>query len=299
MKMAPVALPAKRPVRQAGDMTMPTVRRILLDDLSDLPTAWYGDDVHVTTFWNALSAAFPEGENFFVRAVRAHRSLIDDDVLRERLDAFVGQEAAHGVGHRAFNRAVARSFPSMPRVDRDVRFILKKLAPVLFNDQQQLAVTCALEHFTSILASQLLEDARHRGACLHDGTTRLWMWHAFEELEHEDVAFDVYMAAGGNAFERRWIMLVTTVLFGLFVAYFYAVLARDRGEHLRVSGWARVFGFLWFRPGLTRRLLPDYLRYFRRDFHPRDKGKAALLAVWRERLFGDDGEVRVDVRSAA
>ena len=276
-----------------GSMPAPVVRRPEHAEFADLPLRWYGDDLDLTLLWNTLSAVFPEGENFFVRAVRDHLEACgDDEELRARVRGFIGQEAAHGVGHRAFNRALARDFPGLERVEREVRFVLKTLAPRLFTPRQRLAITAALEHFTSLLAAQLLEDPKHRGACDHPDTVRLWLWHAFEEVEHEDVAFDVYRAAGGTEFERRWVMAVTTALFVLFIGYFYGVLAADQRRRFAPRGWARLGWFLVGSPGLTRRLLPGYLAYYRRGFHPRDKAKLGLLAEWRERLFDAEGGLR-------
>ena len=45
--------------------------------------------------------------------------------------------------------------------------------------------------------------------------SRLWMWHALEEIEHKGVAFDVYEAVGGGYLRRALAMLWVTVLFAL------------------------------------------------------------------------------------
>jgi uncharacterized protein len=276
----------------------PTVRRLEQGDLRDVPLGWYDDDVDLSMFWDALSAAFPEGEKFFVRSVREHRDRIHDVELLARIDAFIGQEAAHGTAHRAMNRAVERRLPSARRIDRQLRWVLEVAAPRVFDARKRLAVTCALEHFTALLAAQLLEDERHRAA-IDSRLTALWLWHAYEEVEHEDVAFDVYVAAGGTAFERRAMMALTTALFLLFMIYFYALLAVDAGRAHRPSTWVRVARFLWVRPGLTRRLIPDYLAYYRRDFHPAQKESGPILERWRERLFGAGGSVSIRSRTAA
>lgn len=274
-----------------------TVRRLRPGDLSEVPLDWYDGDPDLSIFWDALSAVFPEGENFFVRAVKEHRDAIDDPELRARVDGFIGQEAAHGAAHRALNRALEARLPSAERVDRELRWVLKTLAPKLFGPRQRLAITCALEHFTALLAAQLLEDERHRAA-IDDRLTALWLWHAYEEVEHEDVAFDVYRAVGGNELERRAIMALTTALFVVFMAYFFARLAADERRAHRPRTWLRLGYFLCVRPGLTRRLIPDYLAYYRRGFHPADKNTAPLLARWRERLFGEGGTVPIARRAA-
>lgn len=271
---------------------IPQVRRLrTASDLESLPLGWYGGDVDLSIFWDALSAVFPEGEKFFVRAVREHRDqLAHDPELLERVDAFIGQEAAHGAAHRALNRSVEARLPSAQRVDDELRWVLSRLAPKLFGPRQRLAITCALEHFTALLAAQLLEDERHRAA-IDERLRPLWLWHAFEEVEHESVAFDVYRAVGGNELERMALMAVTTVLFVLFMAYFYARMASDERRAWRPRTWLRVGWFLVGEPGLTRRLVPDYLAYYRLGFHPGDKETGPLLAEWKERLFGHEGSV--------
>ena len=268
----------------------PTVRRLDPGDLREVPLDWYDGDTDLSIFWDTLSAVFPEGENFFVRAVREHRDAIDDAELRARVDAFIGQEAAHGAAHRALNRALEGRLPSAERVDRELRWVLKVLAPKLFGARQRLAITCALEHFTALLAAQLLEDERHRAA-IDARLTPLWLWHAYEEVEHEDVAFDVYLVAGGNELERRAIMALTTALFVAFMGYFYAVMATDDKRAHRPGTWLRLGYFLCVKPGLTRRLIPSYLAYFRKGFHPSQKDSGPLLERWRERLFGAEGTV--------
>lgn len=272
---------------------VPVIRPLSKLRLEDLPLDWYDGDVDVSLFWDALSAVFPEGERFFVRAVKAHRAAAEGDPeLQRRIDAFVGQEAAHGFAHLALNRALTRRLPSAEAIERQLKWILRDGADALLTPRQQLGVTCALEHFTALLAAQLLEDERHRDA-IDPAVLPLWLWHAFEEVEHADVAFDVYQAAGGTLAERRATMALTTALFLLFMLGFYGMLAADLGRARRPSSWLRVARFLWIRPGLTRRLMPDYLAYYRADFHPRERETDTLLERWHSRLFGDAGLVRL------
>src|SRR5947199_7712853 len=50
-----------------------------------------------------LSAMFPEGEDFFVRAVRDHADQVTDAELKKQVAGFIGQEVTHGREHRALN----------------------------------------------------------------------------------------------------------------------------------------------------------------------------------------------------
>jgi hypothetical protein len=54
-----------------------------------------------------LSAVYPDGEGFFVRAVRRFRRDITDPVLKQEVGGFIGQEAIHGREHRAFHRRLS------------------------------------------------------------------------------------------------------------------------------------------------------------------------------------------------
>ena len=102
---------------------------------------------------NALSLLFPEGETLLRRIGEAAAG--QDHRSRARcaeIIGFIGQEAMHGKEHRAFNELlVAHGYAEAPRVDAGLRNFLKRVRKVL-SPMSQLAVTCALEHFTAMLA---------------------------------------------------------------------------------------------------------------------------------------------------
>jgi predicted metal-dependent hydrolase len=266
-------------------------------DPASVPREWYRGDAHLTAFWNALSLLFPEGERFFVESVRRFRDRIDDPEQRADIEAFIGQEAMHGRGHRAFNDMLRERSPRVvERTDRELRHLLN-LARRTLTARGQLAVTCALEHYTAILAEQLLQRDDHRGSG-HPSVRPLWVWHALEESEHKAVAFDVYRSVGGGYLRRVAVMLLTTFFFVAETARVHARFLRAEGRLGDVRGWLRALDYFWRRPGLFRRLVPAYLDYFRPGFHPHDRDTTWLLDEWRERLFGEHGELRDRLRAA-
>jgi predicted metal-dependent hydrolase len=267
-------------------------RRVDFDfDPAVVPRDWYRNDPHLTTFWNALSLLFPEGERFFVESVRRFRDRIEDPEQRAAIDAFIAQEAMHGRGHRAFNDMVrARDLAVSGPAERQLRRLLA-FARRTLTTRGQLAVTCGLEHFTAILAEQLLRHEDHRDAG-HQSVRPLWVWHALEESEHKAVAYDVYRAVGGGYARRVAVMLITTAVFFAEVFNVHVRFLHAEGQLTNVRGWLRSLDYFWIRPGLFRKLVPAYLDYFRPGFHPDDRDTAALLDTWRERLFGDAGELR-------
>ncbi len=274
-------------------------RDVELDlDPATVPRDWCHDHAYQTTFLNALSLLFPEGERFFVDSVKQMKSRVDDPVLQREIVGFIGQEAMHGKEHRAFNELlVAHGFASAPVVDRRLRRFLELVRRIM-PPMSQLAVTCALEHFTAMLAEALLRDERMREE-LHPSVRPLWLWHALEESEHKAVAFDVYRAAGGGYVRRVSIMLLTTAVFFAAQALAHARLMADRKILLKPWTWLRGIGRMWIWPGYFIRLVPAYLAYFRPSFHPDDRDTRVLLATWKDLLFGDVGALRDRVRLIA
>jgi predicted metal-dependent hydrolase len=180
-------------------MSSLTVRKLNVDLSRGFPRHWMGGDIYRTAFMNALSMSFPLGEQMFIDSVRAAPpEAVLDPVLRAEVKDFVGQEASHRYVHQQYNDELARQgFPYTmeEKLKRRVERIRK--LPV----RDRLAITCALEHYTAMLADYVLRHpAWLEGA--ESQLRTLWNWHAAEELEHKAVAFDVYRAAGGG-YRRR------------------------------------------------------------------------------------------------
>ena len=270
---------------------MTIVRRDIDFDLVDVPRDWVANDPYRTTFVAALSLLFPEGEKFFVESVKQHKHYVDSPALERDVAGFIGQEAMHGREHRALNDLfVAHGLTAAPRIDARLRWFLKRVRRVL-SPKSQLAVTCALEHFTAMLAEQLLGNERMRDE-FDPAVRKLWLWHALEESEHKAVAYDVYVAAGGGYVRRASLMLLTTAIFFAAQALAHARLMQQRKILWKPWTWLRGAMHFWIYPGYFIRLVPAYLGYFRPGFHPNDRDTRALLAHWQDELFGA-GELAV------
>jgi uncharacterized protein len=268
-------------------------------DPAAAPLDWCNGDAFETTFLNAFSLLFPEGEKFFVESVKQQRDRVTDPELQREIAGFIGQEAMHGKEHRAFNALIAEhGFKEAPRVEAKLRGFLKLVRKTL-SPMSQLAATTALEHFTAILAERLLSDDARMRDRIHPTVKPLWLWHALEESEHKAVAFDVYKATGGGYARRIAIMMLTTIVFFAAQGIIHARLMATRGILWKPWRWLRGAAAMWIYPGPFTRLLPAYLSYYRPGFHPNDRDTRALLAAWHVELFGTSGMLRDRVHAVA
>jgi len=263
------------------------VRRIPL--AFDANRVWFAGDPQVTHVLNALSVAFPEGEKFFMDSVAHYRKKLTDPALRQEVARFLGQEAAHTREHVAFNAWLEAQGLRVEHLERNVVKRLlgraRRLPP-----KAQLAVTCALEHFTSLIAEQLLEHPE-LSERMDPSIRKLWMWHAVEESEHKAVAFDVYRAVGGGYATRVVVMVAATILFMGAVSYMKSDLVDQDPSAGGLRNWLRGVDEMWGRKGWFRRLVPGYLSYFKPSFHPWERDTTDLLRSARS-LMGFDPEGR-------
>lgn len=245
----------------------------------EVPRHWHGGRRSVTLFFNNLSIFFPAGERFFIASVKRYRDRIKDERLRAEVSAFCAQEGIHGREHIRYNEMQRDQGYPAEELEARVKRILA-VVTARAPKRHQLAVTCALEHFTALLAHFLLKDPRLlEGA--HPAMASLWRWHAAEENEHKAVAFDVYRLAGGNYIERAAVMAVATLIFWAKIAEQQARLMKADGILWSASEWWALFRFLFIEPGGMFSLLRAYLEYYRPGFHPWDLDNRDLLERWK------------------
>ena len=262
----------------SSEMTIPGRKMTFAFRLDYIPRYWNDNDAFKSTFMNALSCLFPEGERMFMEAVRAHQHRIHDGQLNEQIKGFIKQEAIHGNEHALYNDYLKKwGYPidKINRFEKREKVWLKKWIPAA----HRLAITCALEHFTAIMANQVLTDPRATEG-MHPQFKELWRWHAIEETEHKAVAYDVYQQAVGSYWLRVLTMIQVTIMFCLRTSIYQAVFLWKDGQLFNPKTWWQGIRFYFLRPGLVRRIMPEYLDYFRRDFHPWMHDNRELLQHW-------------------
>jgi predicted metal-dependent hydrolase len=226
-----------------------------------------------------------------IRSVRRYAGQITDPHLKKRVTGLVGQELVHSQEHDRLNMMVAdKGYLNVKILNYANKFLPKYSAkleaqlPGLIG----LAVSAGIEHYTAVLSEKLLSDPDFRAIPGDPEVWNLLEWHAYEELEHKSVAFDVYREFGGPEWLRRFIFL--TMYVGSipgFTAWVLLSVATDP------SGWKprqvarETVGIL--RGPLVKGTMSKLAVYFRRGFHPDDVDTSALLDTWAVELFGPHG----------
>lgn len=240
---------------------------------------WVRQDPYATAFFNALSAVFPHGETFMIRSLIPWVERVPLS-MRADVEAFIEQEAGHSREHVAMNKSLINAGYDIAPLDRKIRAFVRFFENA--SDIVKLTATMCIEHFTAIIAAELLEN-RHHLAGVDDDMLELWMWHAIEEVEHKGVAFDVWTfatkdwsAARRYAWRSLFMLAVTTSFF----------INRTLGqvELLRQDGYGfvwsigRVFNAGFGAGGIGRNVLRPWASFFRPNYHPWDKDDRVLLA---------------------
>ncbi|RYY78790.1 MAG: metal-dependent hydrolase [Moraxellaceae bacterium] len=247
------------------------------------PKYWMDNEPSLTHLFTGMSTLFPEGEAYFVRAVRALRDQIKDNPqLDKDIGAFIGQEAMHSKEHHAFHQS-AEQFGLRPESLENATGLILKSVEKVFSKKTNLLLTVGLEHYTAVLVVTMMDSVNE---LMTDDTVRnLWLWHSVEETEHKAVAFDMYQhlyGSGLNAYLPRVtifsfaLLMITSMMMG-----YTAVLMKRDKQLLNLKSWKKLGQMM---VSSHRIFIPKFMDYYRRDFHPNDSDETELVARTKAKL---------------
>lgn len=245
---------------------------------------WLGGDHAGGALVDAFAIMLPEGERFFIRAMKGCLDQVEDPELRRHVQEFCAQEAFHTREHQGYNDALRSLGYAVDAQEGVARWFLGRFTSPL----ARLYVTCATEQATYALSRVMIERPEIM-ADAHPAYRRLWSWHALEEVEHSAVGLRVLkdVTRGVPAWKRyalrtgALIMMVTAMT---AVALFYA--RRNLRASGGPSGWQLARAMLT-RPGWLRHGLPIALAYLRPGYMGDNPGDAALVDKGRRRLAAE------------
>lgn len=270
------------------------VRNPNFDFPRQLPKYWYGNDPFMTHHLTAFSIVFGIAEHFVITGVRNYKDQIQDAKLKKEASQFIGQEAFHSKEHAKLNRLLYnQGFAWMPKVEQSMNILLGiflKILPKRF----LLASTAAIEHMTTLFGRHALQNPEVAVDPIVPEVRELFRWHAYEELEHKAVCFDVNEAIPGPSYILRVALMPLVLAIGLSSIFLVHILllAAD-GRLLDLKMWRKGFYQLWNKDNGVLGSQAKHLReFFRRDFHPWNHDDRPLLASM-EHYDPNPGKTRI------
>lgn len=232
-----------------------------------MPRYWHGDSAFATHFLNSFSSTLPFGEAFFVRSVLHYQDQFENLDLLERIRGFAGQEGQHSRIHDDHvDILLAQGYVALEirnRISDRIARWLNRQCPVL-----SLSMTAAFEHFTAILARQVLSDPDLRTGDMHPDMALLWRWHALEEAEHKAVAFDVLKQVAPSHLRCVFVMVFNTLFLSIEILDRLIYMLWKDGLLFKIDTWSSGWRFLFGEAGFLRGLGNVYISWYRPGFHP-------------------------------
>ena len=131
------------------------------------------------------------------------------------------------------------------------------------------------------MAQQFIANPRHF-ADSDKETADLWRWHALEELEHKGVAYETWLYATRHWSRwRRW--KVKSLLMLVITRNFWTNRYTDTIDLLTqdgFDGWrtkVKLLNFLLFSPGVARKIIVPWVKFFLPGFHPWNEDDRHLI----------------------
>jgi uncharacterized protein len=201
-------------------------------------------------------------EPFIVKSLRRVLDQITDAELRDQVDRFCRQEAQHYQQHERFNAVVlAHGYPGLEErlevLAGDFRRFLDERT-----DKFRVGFVEGFESYTTQGALEILASR----VCDHPRTdprfADLFRWHMLEEIEHRNVAFDIYQHLYGDYLYRARMCYVAQSHILRFIRDCRKIMsAADvarHGKRCRIKPVERILLAADPLPKRIRSMLPNY-----------------------------------------
>lgn len=251
-------------------------------DWTDVPFHYIPTDAYATHFWNVMHLVLPEGERAMADVLGRALPRIEDPRLREELVGFVGQEETHASSHESFRVYLEDKGVDIPKIMTKMDYIMDKV----FGEhglkgrageawfRERLGIYAAAEHFTAVVGEWLIDNAEFDRIGVDPTMLDLLRWHGAEEMEHRNVAYDVFQYVDGSYARRvRTAIIAAVGLLALWLSTSHFLYKTDPRitkrrwlpfAFLRATRAGLIPGFAFFM-----KQLPPYMKP---SFHPSQMG---------------------------
>ncbi|MGH8010736.1 MAG: metal-dependent hydrolase [Candidatus Binatia bacterium] len=229
------------------------VRKAQFEFPEDFPTYWNPAEPVWSQLFNGASMMLPHFEPFIIDAIRKATEQITDPTLLQEAKAWVGQESQHFRQHRRFNEMlIAKGYEQLREVEQQFARDYEQLGERSL--KFQAAYSAGLETMALAMAHLGIKQRNRFFGDADPDIASLWLWHLVEEIEHKNVAFDVYQHVYGDYWYRVYGLVYGLVFVFRQVRQAYMVLLKADGLWGKLrTRWAikrfafRLFGYLLWR----------------------------------------------------
>jgi len=260
------------------DYRMPA-RVFKMEDSPDFEVHWNGGSLFRSHAFNTISYALPAGEKWIIDTVRIalkDMSWLENSEWTTLINEFLTQESIHRGVHMRYNvHLIRQGYPNWIEERSQRRVAWGRRRPLL----SQLASSVAYEHLTATFASAMMLNP-HWLKDADPKLSRMWFWHAAEELEHKHFVLDFYRVAGGGEARRVLWYLWTLVTFLLDVHWQLFKMIRRSGGLWHWQTWRDAATFNFAPGGLMWATLRGTLRYMSPRFRPKADAGDRIASDW-------------------
>ncbi len=245
-----------------------TIRKMPFQFPDELESAFIPGEPELSFRLIAASLFLPYLEPYLIRSMRTAKDKVTDPDILKGLESFCAQEAQHYQMHMKFNDACRLDeFPELARLEKEIAGDYRR-----FSKEKSLRFNLAYaEGFEALTMNFIRFFMENPGFDNPDSAiVQMWEWHFVEELEHRNVAFDVYDHVCGGYVYRLFIGLYAQWHFTRWIRKVNRYMlktcpppprnAEDKRAR-RKAAWS-------LRKTLLRNLLPDVLRIYLPSYTP-------------------------------
>ncbi len=247
--------------RRALNSKKVRARKINFQFADDIPRLWLNNKLVLTHFFNGINLYLPAFEYFSVRIMQNQLKYIQDSGLKQQIRGFTAQEMSHGQMHHKYNQVLRLQGYRFEGYLKFADFVFASVLEKKLGAKISLATIAGFEHFTAMLTDLALNQNVFKNATpiMKD----LWEWHAAEEVEHEDLAFQLLQIVDNS----YWLRLLGLFIGGIIIIGFtfsgMLLLASQEREFISRRTLVDLYKLLFTENKLVLNGFSVFLKYFK------------------------------------
>ncbi len=182
------------------------VRKIQFPFPANFHPHWHPDDPALSQLVNGASMLLPYMEPFIIDTMREAMKQVSDPGLLAEAKGWIAQESHHFAQHRRFNEVlIAQGYPQLRQREKVIEQEYDDLRKRSL--KYRVAYTAGFETLALATSHAIIADRAHLLRDADPAVASMWLWHAVDEIEHKNLAFDMYQHLYGDYWFRVYGML--------------------------------------------------------------------------------------------